>query len=245
MPLRSWVVSTMARPSACKSASRWRTSWRVRDVDARGGLVEEQDVGSAEQGPGDEHPLLLAPGQLSDVTAGRGRRCRAVRGRRPPRSARRGWARATPVVGAGHQHDLGDGDGELPVDRLHLRHVAGPQPAAGVRRAPGRGDRAEQDAQQCRLARTRRPDDADEPRRRRPSKSTSSEHRLLAVAVRHRLQAQQGADTVSVTEITWRCSLRVARASVDHVGGSKATSPPASPPRLETIVTKSAFISPR
>jgi hypothetical protein len=36
-------------------------------VDPRGGLVEEQHVGAAQQGPGDEHPLLLTARQVADV----------------------------------------------------------------------------------------------------------------------------------------------------------------------------------
>ena len=36
-------------------------------VDARRGLVEEQEVGPAEQRPGEEHALLLAAGELADV----------------------------------------------------------------------------------------------------------------------------------------------------------------------------------
>ena len=36
-------------------------------VDAGRGLVEQQHSGLAEQRPGDEHPLLLAAGELADV----------------------------------------------------------------------------------------------------------------------------------------------------------------------------------
>ena len=70
MPLRSWVVSTIASPSPWRSSSRWRTSWRVRDVDARRRLVHQQQLRAAEQRPGDEHPLLLAARQLADVAVG-------------------------------------------------------------------------------------------------------------------------------------------------------------------------------
>ena len=33
-------------------------------VERRGGLVEEHDLGSHGEGPGDGHALLLAPGEL-------------------------------------------------------------------------------------------------------------------------------------------------------------------------------------
>ena len=39
-------------------------------VDARRGLVQQQEVGLGQQGPGEEHALLLTAGQRPDVPAG-------------------------------------------------------------------------------------------------------------------------------------------------------------------------------
>ena len=40
-------------------------------VDARGGLVQNEDVGARRQRPGDEHPLLLAAGKLGKPLPGK------------------------------------------------------------------------------------------------------------------------------------------------------------------------------
>ena len=45
MPLRSWVVSTMASPSSLSSAEQVEDLVAGADVDARGRLVEEQQIG--------------------------------------------------------------------------------------------------------------------------------------------------------------------------------------------------------
>ena len=47
MPLRSWVVSTMARPVAVQLAEEVQDLVAGADVDARGRLVHEQQVGAA------------------------------------------------------------------------------------------------------------------------------------------------------------------------------------------------------
>ena len=57
-------------------------------VDAGGRLVEDQQVGLAGQGPGDEDPLLLAAGERVDLVAAPGRRARRRPARRRPRRGR-------------------------------------------------------------------------------------------------------------------------------------------------------------
>ena len=88
-----------ARGRPARSSRRAALSWPqgvgerllVGQVDAGGRLVEEEQLGLAGQGPGDQHPLLLAAGQRARRRRGPGRR-----GRRPSsassiaaRSARR------------------------------------------------------------------------------------------------------------------------------------------------------------
>ena len=60
---------------------------------------------------------------------------------------------------AGHQHALGDGHREAPVDGLDLRHVADAQARAAADRAGAGPQRADHRPQQRGLARARRPDD--------------------------------------------------------------------------------------
>ena len=64
-------------------------------VDARGGLVDEQQVGRAEQGAGDEHPLLLAAGELADVAVAEVADAEPVEHIGDARAARPGWSTAS------------------------------------------------------------------------------------------------------------------------------------------------------
>ena len=61
-----------------------------------------------------------------------------------------------------HLHDVADRDGEAPVDALDLWDVAEPRVAAPGDQSIGQVDRAEQRAQDGRLAAARGTDDADE-----------------------------------------------------------------------------------
>ena len=163
MPFRSWVVSTIAKPSRCRSSSRWSTSWRVRTSTPGRRLVHQQQVGLAEQRAGHEHPLLLAARQFADVTVGEVADAEPVEhvGDLAPLGATRPRQAAT--GGPGHQHALADRDRKVPVDRLDLGHVADAQARVGVAPTPStRPHRAEQHPQQRGLARARRPDDAGE-----------------------------------------------------------------------------------
>ena len=67
IPFRSWVVSTIARPSWCRSWIRCITSCRVRTSTPDGRLVQQQQLRTTKHRARDEHPLLLPAGQLSDV----------------------------------------------------------------------------------------------------------------------------------------------------------------------------------
>ena len=114
------------------------------DVDAAGRLVHQQQLRLAQQRAGDEHPLLLAAGQLADVPAAELADARAGRAPAPrPRvPSRDGHGRRRPVR-AISTHSR-DGDREAPVHRLELRHVADASALAGVRpnRAAGARCRA-------------------------------------------------------------------------------------------------------
>ncbi len=132
------------------------------DVDPGRWLVHEQELGTPQQRPGDEHALLLAAGQLADVPTGELSDAEALEDgddvaplvlRRPGQQ---------PRAPARHEHALGHGDREAPVHRLELGDVGDREPRPALDRAALRRHRAEQQPQQRRLARARRPDDAGE-----------------------------------------------------------------------------------
>ena len=64
----SWVTTTMVQPRLSRS-SRIRSSSRreLIGIEARRGLVEEQDVGVERHGPGQARPLLHAAADLRRV----------------------------------------------------------------------------------------------------------------------------------------------------------------------------------
>ena len=66
----SWATSTIVAPRSLSSAERVGQRLLVGQVDAGGGLVEEQQLRLAGQRAGDQHPLLLAAGQRGDAVAG-------------------------------------------------------------------------------------------------------------------------------------------------------------------------------
>ena len=164
MPLRSCVVSTIATPCALRSSSRWSISWRSCTSTPEVGSSSSSRSGRREQGAGDEHALLLAARELADVAVGQLVDARAARAPRRPRRARRALAHGSSrrCVRAMSTHSR-DGHREAPVDRLDLRHVADAQPRRAGRPCPALGAACRViSAQQRRLARARRPDDADE-----------------------------------------------------------------------------------
>ena len=114
-------------------------------VHARGRLVEDEQVGCAGQGPGDQNPLLLAAGKGGDAVAEPVLRARPPR---PPRRSRAGRARLSgrnggaPREPAG-RHDLADGGGDAGGGRGALRHEADPLPG---------GELPERGAEQAHLA---------------------------------------------------------------------------------------------
>ena len=91
-----------------EDAQRVRQGLLVRHVDAGSRLVEDEEVGLAGQGAGDQHALLLAAAELGDADGralARGRR-RRWRRRSPRRSARvSGRKQPAPGDSAGG-HDL-------------------------------------------------------------------------------------------------------------------------------------------
>ena len=87
----SWATSTIVAPRSLSAAERVGERLLVGQVDAGGRLVEEEQVGLAGQGAGDQHPLLLAAGERGDAVAGP-----VGRGRRP--RARRRWRRGRPAT---------------------------------------------------------------------------------------------------------------------------------------------------
>ena len=64
----SWVITMVVRP-ARRSNTRSRTVRAGRPVEVGGRLVEHQDRGVGQQGPGDHHPLALAAAQVAAVLA--------------------------------------------------------------------------------------------------------------------------------------------------------------------------------
>src|SRR5687768_11148035 len=101
------------------------------DIGPRGGLVEQQQAWIADQGPSQEGPLLLAAGQIADVTL------RALRDAEALEQAQHALAvpavapREGARVGRQTHHDhLLDGDRKVPVDRLELRDVPDSSPSA-------------------------------------------------------------------------------------------------------------------
>ena len=127
------------------------------DVDARRRFVHQQQLGLAKQGAGDEHPLLLAAGELTDVTVGeradaQSLECVCDVAALCPAAPRDD---STVLAGASHEHALGHRDGEAPVDGVDLRDVADPEVLPSVHGAGDGMHGVEQDAQQRCLARTR------------------------------------------------------------------------------------------
>ena len=101
MPLRSWVREHDGQAVAVEVVEQVEDLVTGPHVDAGGGLVHEQEVGAAQQGPGDEHPLLLAAGQVADVAAAEAVDAEAGRAPRRPRRSRPARATAACVRGCG------------------------------------------------------------------------------------------------------------------------------------------------
>jgi hypothetical protein len=98
-------------------------------------LVEQEQVGLLRECSREEHPLLLAAGELADLGPRLGRETdpiqhpvddRVIPPPRPPEPPGAGVA--------SHQDDLPHGDGKRPVHHLPLRHVGDPR--ALERRGP-------------------------------------------------------------------------------------------------------------
>ena len=68
---RSWVMTTMVTPWACRSSKRREDGLAGGLVEVAGGLVGQHDGRAAHQGPGDGHPLALAARELGGAGVGR------------------------------------------------------------------------------------------------------------------------------------------------------------------------------
>ena len=137
-------------------------------VEVPGGLVRQQEARLVDEGPGNGHPLLLAPGQLPGVMP------------QPVAEADRRQLLPSPVEGIGlarqlarRGHVLERGHGGDEVEGLeHDAHVPAPEPrervlvegaeiVAGHGGPPGGGPlQAADDHEERGLARPGRPDDA-------------------------------------------------------------------------------------
>lgn len=149
MPLRSWVVTTIASPSSVQVVEQVQHLVAGVHVDTRCGLVEQQQVGAAEQGAGDEHPLLLSARQLLDVAPAEPFDAESTEDPCAPRRARHGSARAVlPAAAqarrARHEDAFRNRDRETPVDLFDLRDVADPEAVALAPRCRPRANRPEE-----------------------------------------------------------------------------------------------------
>jgi hypothetical protein len=125
-------------------------------VDAGGGLVQDQDLRPAQQGPGDEHPLLLPARKLTDVAMAEIADAQALEDGSHLGLLLPAGPRQAPAPGAGHQDHFGHGHREVPVDRLDLGDVAGPQLGAADDSPRGGRHRTQEHPQERGLARAGR-----------------------------------------------------------------------------------------
>ena len=169
-------ITTTVVPGVVQAADRLDERRLRRDVDAGRRLVEDEQVGSAHEGPGDQHALLLAAGHLLHRAGARGRPGRRRRARRGPAAGARAVRRERAAVQQPGRDHLERGRGHARGGGQALRHVADAVP--GRRRAErraeqpdgpgGRRDDAEQAAHERRLARSRWRRAAPAPRPARP-----------------------------------------------------------------------------
>jgi hypothetical protein len=146
------------------------------EVEAAGGLVEHEQARAGAQGLRQQHPALLAAGELAHRA--RGQRLDADQREAAAHGlARRGaGAPPGPLARQAQAHGVRGAGGEAARDLLSLRHVAHPRRVlAGAERAPedldapgADRDEAQDGAQQRGLAGAVRPHHAEEvPRRER------------------------------------------------------------------------------
>src|SRR2546422_6349619 len=102
-------------------------------VHADGGFVQEQEIRLSDQRAGDESTLLLASREVSDVPV------RELPDPELPEDALRFGSQILrcpgedPGIGSpSEEHDLLDGHGEVPIDRLELRDHRQPGAAAAI-----------------------------------------------------------------------------------------------------------------
>ena len=138
IPLRSWVVSTIVRPSALRSSRRWRTSWRVR--------TSSPDVGSSRKITCAFVNSARARNTRCCCPPDSSRMCRPPSPSSPRRSRTCAISARSDLEIHGsrkasrprHADALGDGDREVPVDRLHLRDEPDGEPGRTPNPCPTR-----------------------------------------------------------------------------------------------------------
>ena len=107
-----------------------------RDVDAGRRFVQQQQLGLAQQGPGDEHALLLPAGELADVPSGKLGNAQPVEDLLRPRRASAAIGHGSSRRACAPSARTRDGHREVPVHRLELRHVADAQAGRRLDRTP-------------------------------------------------------------------------------------------------------------
>ena len=179
-------MNTHAMPLPASSATSCWICGLGADVDAAGGLVEDQQLGLGDQPAGEQHLLLVAAGEVAHrARRGRPAGCRAPRctGRPARPASPRGIGRSQPRRGLQREHHV-LGDGQVLDDALGAavlgreRDAVRRWPAAGVRslrRArrgpsslPASAGRRRRAAGPARCGRSRAVRRGPRPRRRRP-----------------------------------------------------------------------------
>jgi hypothetical protein len=94
------------------------------EVDIGGGFVEEEDLGFANEGAGDEDALALAAGEFGEGVLGVVDEVHAFEGMVGGFLVFAGVATAEAIVDAAHEDDVAGGDGELGVEVEVLGHVS-------------------------------------------------------------------------------------------------------------------------
>ncbi len=131
-------------------------------VDPTRGLVHQQELRLTQQGPSEEHPLLLPTGQLTNVPLRQPSDAQALEHSVDIRLLLAACPRHATSTGPRHQDAFHDGDGEVPVHRLELGHVGHAEAVAPPDRASHRWQGAEEEAKQRGLPCPRRADDPGE-----------------------------------------------------------------------------------
>lgn len=94
------------------------------EIDICGGFVEEEELGIANEGAGDEDALALAAGELCERVAGLVDEIHAIKGLQSGFFVGPGVAAADMFVNSAHEDDIAGGDGKFGIVLKMLRHIA-------------------------------------------------------------------------------------------------------------------------